>query len=98
MPTTTYVPTHQGWLYLAVVLASGCRMAMDADNRTDGDGLRDATVLMAGDDWAPASFGSRQPVWRGGLSAPRSAAVSGASMSRPGNCCDYAVVESLLPR
>ena len=71
----TYVPTRQGWLYLAVVhgfvLAAGGRLGhgCTADDRTDGDGLRDGAAPTACAGWAPAPFGSRQPVWRHGVSA-----------------------------
>jgi len=71
----TYVPTHQGWLSLAVVIDLYSRRvvgwAMDAQRTT-------ALTLTALDGTTPtarvgrplAPFGSRQSVWSGNLSAP----------------------------
>ena len=73
----TYVPTRQGWLYLAVVIDLYSRRvvgwAMDAQQTIALTltalemALHQRPVLA----WGPCnSSGSRQPVWRGGLSAP----------------------------
>ena len=74
-PACPALPTRQGWLYLAVVLDLYSRRVIGwamvtADDRADGDGLRDGAAPTARIGWALAPFGSRQPVWSGGLSAP----------------------------
>lgn len=98
----TYLPTRQGWLYLAVILDLATRAVVGwATASTLGEGL----VLAA---WYQA-FAARQPR-RGlvvhsdrgsqyaGRAFQRALAVAGAvpSMSRTGDCWDNAVAESFF--
>jgi transposase InsO family protein len=82
----TYVPTRQGWLYLAVVLDLYSRRvvgwAMDAQQTT-------ALTVMA------LEMALRQRPVLAGLLHHSDRGIR-CSMSRPGNCWDNAVVESFF--
>lgn len=98
----TYLPTGEGWLYLAVVLALGSRRVIGwAMQHTIDARLTETALRMA--------LGARRPVAGGlhhsdrgsqyaahGYQALLAAHGMTCSMSRPGNCWDNAVVESFF--
>lgn len=98
----TYVPTRQGWLYLAVVLDLYSRRvigwAMDAQRTT----ALTVTALEMALRQRPVSAGLLHHSDRGsqyGAVAYQHRLISRGirgSMSRPGNCWDNAVVESFF--
>lgn len=99
----TYIPTHQGWLYLAVIIDLFSRKVV---GWSMADHMRSELVLTA----IESALGKRSPAEVGLLfhsdrgtqyaSADYQAALRlakiGCSMSRRGNCWDNAVAESFF--
>jgi transposase InsO family protein len=98
----TYVPTRQGWLYLAVVIDLYSRRvvgwAMDAQQTT----ALTVTALEMALRQRPVLAGllhhSDRGSQYGAMAYQQQLAIRGirCSMSRPGNCWDNAVVESFF--
>ncbi len=98
----TYVPTRQGWLYLAVVIDLYSRRvvgwAMDAQQTT----ALTVTALEMALRQRPVLAGllhhSDRGSQYGAMAYQQQLAIHGirCSMSRPGNCWDNAVVESFF--
>ena len=101
----TYIPTHEGWLYLAVIIDLFSRRVV---GWSMADHMRTELVLTA----LESALGQRQPAQVGLLfhsdrgrgaqyasgdyqAALRHAKIS-CSMSRRGNCWDNAVAESFF--
>lgn len=99
----TYIPTHEGWLYLAVIIDLFSRRVV---GWSMADHMRTELVLTA----LESALGQRQPAEVGLLfhsdrgaqyasgdyqAALRHAKIS-CSMSRRGNCWDNAVAESFF--
>lgn len=99
----TYIPTHEGWLYLAVIIDLFSRRVV---GWSMADHMRTGLVLIA----LESALGQRQPAEVGLLlhsdrgaqyassdyqAALRHANIS-CSMSRRGNCWDNAVAESFF--
>ena len=98
----TYVPTDEGWLYLAAVLDLGSRRAVGWAMRDTMDAeLTLAALRMAVAARRPAAGRIRHSdrgvqYASGAHRALLAAHGMTASMSRPGNCWDNAVVESFF--
>ncbi len=102
MADITYLPTGEGWLYLAVILERATRRVVGWALRPHlGQELARSALEMALTQQRPASGGVHHSdrgvqyathAYRGRLTA----AGFAVSMSRRGNCWDNAVVESFF--
>lgn len=98
----TYLPTREGWLYLAVVLALRSRQVIGwAMQHTIDARLTETALRMALRTRRPAAGGLHHSDRGSQYAAHRYQALLAAngmqcSMSRPGNCWDNAVVESFF--
>jgi len=102
MADITYLPTREGWLYLAVILERDGRRVVGWALRSHlGQELALGALAMALQHHRPASTGvhhSDRGVQYASHAYRRQLTQAGftLSMSRPGNCWDNAVVESFF--
>jgi transposase InsO family protein len=102
MADITYLPTGEGWLYLAVILERDGRRVVGWALRPHlGQELALSALAMALQHHRPAGGGvhhSDRGVQYASQAYQRQLRATGftASMSRPGNCWDNAVVESFF--
>jgi putative transposase len=99
---TTYIPTREGWLYLAVVLDLASRFVVGWATSAQNDTALVVTALQRAVAMRPPGRGAVHHADRGSTYASHTyraaLAASGmtASMSRKGNCWDNAVAESFF--